>query len=73
MTEDQKKNFETQLWGIANLLRGKISAGDNSFILDYIFGFTCFKYFPEKQYTDVTDPKTLKANEIEGFKELKKS
>ena len=25
MTEDQKKNGETQLWGIANLLRGKIN------------------------------------------------
>lgn len=34
MTEDQKKNLETQLWGracplgIANLLHGKISAYD---------------------------------------------
>ncbi len=29
MTEDQKKNLETQLWGIANLLRGKISADED--------------------------------------------
>ena len=28
MSEDQKKQLETQLWGIANLLRGKISADD---------------------------------------------
>ena len=25
MTKDQKKNLETQLWGIANLLHNKIS------------------------------------------------
>jgi type I restriction enzyme M protein len=28
MSEDQKKQLEAQLWGIANLLRGKISADD---------------------------------------------
>ena len=47
MTEDQKKNLETQLWGIANLLRGKISADDYR---DYILGFIFFKYLSEKQY-----------------------
>jgi type I restriction enzyme M protein len=46
MTEDQKKNLETQLWGIANLLRGKISADDYR---DYILGFIFFKYLSEKQ------------------------
>jgi type I restriction enzyme M protein len=44
MTEDQKKNLETQLWGIANLLRGKISADDYR---DYILGFIFFKYHSE--------------------------
>jgi len=29
MSEDQKKKLEAQLCGIANLLRGKISAGDS--------------------------------------------
>ena len=75
MTEDQKKKLETQLWGIANLLRGKISADDYR---DYILGFIFFKYLSEKQYlyanellegeavteyTDVTDKDTLKAIE----------
>ncbi|WP_301201404.1 type I restriction-modification system subunit M N-terminal domain-containing protein [Plebeiibacterium marinum] len=36
MSEDQKKQLEAQLWGIANLLRGKISADDYR---DYILGF----------------------------------
>lgn len=78
MTEDQKKNLETQLWGIANLLRGKISADDYR---DYILGFIFFKYLSEKQYlyanellkgedvteyTEVTDSDTLQAIEEES-------
>ncbi len=47
MTEDQKKQLESQLWGIANLLRGKISADDYR---DYILGFIFYKYLSEKQY-----------------------
>lgn len=47
MSEDQKKVLETQLWGIANLLRGKISADDYR---DYILGFIFYKYLSEKQY-----------------------
>lgn len=82
MTEDQKKNLETQLWGIANLLRGKISADDYR---DYILGFIFFKYLSEKQYlyanellvgeditqyTQVTDVETLKAIEEESVLKL---
>src|SRR5690606_13662097 len=82
MTEDQKKNLETQLWGIANLLRGKISADDYR---DYILGFIFFKYLSEKQYlyanellmgeavteyTKVTDAETLKAIEEESVLKL---
>jgi type I restriction-modification system DNA methylase subunit len=82
MTEDQKKNLETQLWGIANLLRGKISADDYR---DYILGFIFFKYLSEKQYlyanellvgedvteyTEVTDKETLKAIEEESVLKL---
>lgn len=82
MTEDQKKNLETQLWGIANLLRGKISADDYR---DYILGFIFFKYLSEKQYlyanklltgedvteyTEVTDAETLKAIEEESVLQL---
>ncbi|WP_372756177.1 type I restriction-modification system subunit M [Labilibaculum sp.] len=47
MSEDQKKQLEAQLWGIANLLRGKISADDYR---DYILGFIFYKYLSEKQY-----------------------
>ena len=49
MTEDQKKNLETQLWGIANLLRGKISADDGMFHLDNILVLLFFKYQSKKQ------------------------
>lgn len=34
MSEELKKILEAQLWGIANLLRGKVSADDYR---DYIF------------------------------------
>ncbi len=52
MSEDQKKNLETQLWGIANLLRGKVSADDYR---DYILGFIFYKYLSEKQYLYAND------------------
>ena len=71
MSEDQKKLLEAQLWGIANLLRGKISADDYR---DYILGFIFYKYLSEKQviyansllkgekvtdYTQLTDAELL--------------
>ena len=73
MSEELKKILEAQLWGIATLLRGKVSADDYR---DYILGFIFFKYLSEKQliyanelletedikdYTKVTDEKTLEA------------
>jgi type I restriction enzyme M protein len=79
MSEDQKKLLETQLWGIANLLRGKISADDYR---DYILGFIFYKYLSEKQYIyangllegeditdykDVVDLETLSAIEEESL------
>ncbi len=82
MSEDQKKKLEGQLWGIANLLRGKISADDYR---DYILGFIFYKYLSEKQYlyanelligeevTDfknVTDPETLDAIKEESLLKL---
>lgn len=47
MSEDHKQQLEAQLWGIANLLRGKISPDDYR---DYILGFIFYKYLSEKQY-----------------------
>jgi len=82
MSEDQKKILESQLWGIANLLRGKISADDYR---DYILGFIFYKYLSEKQYlyangllegeaeTDykkVTDPEILAAIKEESLLKL---
>jgi type I restriction enzyme M protein len=82
MSEEQKRILEAQLWGIANLLRGKISADDYR---DYILGFIFYKYLSEKQYlyasgllegeevTDykkVTDPETLEAIKEESLLKL---
>jgi type I restriction enzyme M protein len=47
MSEDQKKLLETQLWNIANELRGKMDADE---FRDYILGFIFFKYLSDKQY-----------------------
>ena len=44
-SEDQKRQLETQLWGIASLLRDKISADDYR---DYILRFIFYKYLSEK-------------------------
>ncbi len=82
MSESQKQVLEKQLWGIANLLRGKISADDYR---DYILGFIFYKYLSEKQYlyanqllegeavTDykaVTDPEILAAVKEESLLKL---
>lgn len=82
MSEDQKRILEKQLWAIADLLRGKISADDYR---DYILGFIFFKYLSEKQliyanellqgesvtdYTLVTDKETLDAIEEESLLKL---
>lgn len=82
MSEDQKKQLESQLWGIANLLRGKISADDYR---DYILGFIFYKYLSEKQalyanellvgeavtdYKKVTDQETLNAIKEESLLKL---
>ena len=45
MSEEQKKALETQLWNIANTLRGKMDADE---FRDYILGFIFYKYLSEK-------------------------
>lgn len=47
MTEEQKKKLETQLWNIANALRGKMNADE---FRDYILGFIFYKYLSEKMH-----------------------
>ena len=53
MTNDQKKQLETQLWNIADSLRGKMNADE---FRDYCLGFIFYKYLSERQH--------LYANEI---------
>jgi len=82
MSEKEKRKLENLLWGIANLLRGKISADDYR---DYILGFIFYKYLSEKQYLyanellegeevtdykEVTDPETLEAIKEESLLKL---
>lgn len=62
MSEEQKKLLEAQLWGIANLLRGKVSADDYR---DYILGFIFYKYLSEKQLIYATE--LLKNEPIKDF------
>lgn len=45
MSEDQKKQLQSQLWNIANELRGKMNADE---FRDYILGFIFYKYLSEK-------------------------
>ena len=45
MSEDQKRVLETQLWNVANTLRGKMNADE---FRDYILGFIFYKYLSEK-------------------------
>jgi type I restriction enzyme M protein len=45
MSEDQKRLLEKQLWGVANVLRGKMNADEYK---NYILGFIFYKYLSEK-------------------------
>jgi len=45
MSEEHRKLLETQLWNIANTLRGKMDADE---FRDYILGFIFYKYLSEK-------------------------
>jgi type I restriction enzyme M protein len=47
MTNDQKKQLETQLWNIADSLRGKMNADE---FRDYCLGFIFYKYLSERQH-----------------------
>jgi len=51
MSEEQKRLLEKQLWGVANVLRGKMNADEYK---NYILGFIFYKYLSEKleRYVD---------------------
>lgn len=59
MSEDQKKQLETQLWNIANTLRGKMNADE---FRDYILGFIFYKYLSERM--NMFADSLLEADEI---------
>jgi type I restriction enzyme M protein len=52
MTEDQKKRLETQLWNIANELRGKMNADE---FRDYCLGFIFYKYLSDALHQKAND------------------
>jgi type I restriction enzyme M protein len=66
MSEEQKRQLESKLWGIANLLRGKISADDYR---DYILGFIFYKYLSERQYLYANG--LLENEEVKDYMTLK--
>lgn len=59
MTEEHKKQLETQLWNIANTLRGKMGADE---FRDYILGFIFYKYLSERMQHYADD--ILRADDI---------
>ena len=68
MSNDQKKLLEKQLWGVANVLRGKMHADEYR---NYILGFIFYKYLSEKLERYVNEK--LLAREKITFAEIKEN
>lgn len=66
MSEEQRRQLDTQLWGIANLLRGKVDPDDYR---DYILGFIFYKYLSEKQHLYANE--LLKGEKVTDFELVK--
>jgi type I restriction enzyme M protein len=65
----QTQQIQTQLWNIANTLRGKMDADD---FRDYILGFIFYKYLSRKMelYANVMlQPDGLTFNQVEGHEQ----
>lgn len=67
MSEDHKQKLKTQLWNIANTLRGKMNADE---FRDYILGFIFYKYLSEKM--EIYANSILKQDQIK-YKEIKEN
>ena len=70
-SEDKKQQLETQLWNIANTLRGKMDADD---FRDYILGFIFYKYLSEKMHSyanDILKPDKITYDQVEKHKDKK--
>ncbi|PLX67084.1 MAG: type I restriction-modification system subunit M [Denitrovibrio sp.] len=66
MSDEEKKRLESQLWAIANELRGKMDADE---FRDYILGFIFYKYLSEKMegYADeILKEDNIKYLELSG-------
>lgn len=68
MSDDQKRNLEKQLWGVADLLRGKMNADEYK---NYILGFIFYKYLSEK-LAKYIDSKLLTRDKYK-FEEIKEN
>ena len=65
MTSEQKQKLETQLWKIANELRGNMNADE---FRDYILGFVFFKYLSGRQHKYAN--KLLVTEEIREYSQV---
>ena len=65
MTKDHKQKLQTQLWSIANELRGKMDADE---FRDYILGFVFYKYLSEKQHLYANH--LLKTEDVKDYCEV---
>jgi len=68
MSEEQKRLLEKQLWGVANVLRGKMNADEYK---NYILGFIFYKYLSEKLERYVNE--SLLVSESFKFAEIKEN
>jgi len=68
MSDEQKRLLEKQLWGVANVLRGKMHADEYK---NYILGFIFYKYLSEKLELYVN--KNLLAREDFKFADIKEN
>src|SRR6188472_3486820 len=80
MPESKKQILESQLWNIANTLRGKMDADE---FRDYILGFIFYKYLSEKmalyankilaedglKYKDINETTEAGQEDLEAIKE----
>lgn len=68
MSDEQKRLLEKQLWGVANVLRGKMNADEYK---NYILGFIFYKYLSEKLERYANE--SLLASENFKFSEIKEN
>ncbi len=68
MSEEEKRLLEKQLWGVANVLRGKMNADEYK---NYILGFIFYKYLSERLERYVNEQ--LLVREDFEFSEIKEN